>query len=81
MLCDEFFKVNQGVAMNAPMCQEEQFYLEFWRTQGGMQGFEDGCDVFMFMLSHQDPGSSVLYLLELFNTLARDSDDNCVTVV
>lgn len=40
-----------------------------------VQGFEDGCDVLMFVHSHQDPGSAVLSVLELLNTFARDPDE------
>ena len=37
----------------------------------------------MFALthSHQDPGSAVLNILELFKALARDPDEKCVAVV
>ena len=37
----------------------------------------------MFPLSHshQDPGSAILDILELFEALARDPDEKCVAVV
>ena len=37
----------------------------------------------MFSLTHphQDPGSAVLYVLELFEALARDPDEECVAIV
>ena len=37
----------------------------------------------MFTLSHshQDPGSAVLNILELFEALARDPDEKCVAVI
>lgn len=44
-----------------------------------MQGFEDGCGLLVFAHSHQDLGSTVLYLLELLNTLARD--EKCIAAV
>ena len=30
---------------------------------------------------HQDPGSTVLYVLELLDALARDPDEECIAVI
>ena len=46
-----------------------------------VKGFEDGGDVFKFAHPHQDPGSTVLYVLELLDALARDPDEESITVV
>jgi hypothetical protein len=45
-----------------------------------VKGFEDGGDVFIFAQPHQDPGSAVLYVLELLDALARDPDE-CIAVI
>ena len=44
------------------------------------KGFEDGGDVLKFAHPHQDPGSTVLYVLELLDALARDPDE-CIAVI
>ena len=46
-----------------------------------VKGFEDGVDVFIFAHPHQDPGSAVLYVLELLDALARDPDEECIAVI
>ena len=46
-----------------------------------VKGFEDGGDVFIFAHPHQDPGSAVLYVLELLDALARDPDEECIAVI
>ena len=38
-----------------------------------VKGFQDGGDVVIFAHPHQDPGSAVLYVLELLDALARDN--------
>ena len=45
-----------------------------------VKGFEDGGDVLKFAHPHQDPGSTVLYVLELLDALARDPDE-CIAVI
>ena len=40
-----------------------------------------GVDVFIFAHPHQDPGSAVLYVLELLDALARDPDEECIAVI
>ena len=46
-----------------------------------MQSAKDGGDVVMFTHPHQDPGSAVLNILKPLEALARDPDEECVTVV
>ena len=46
-----------------------------------VKGFEDGVDVFIFAHPHQDPGSAVVYVLELLDALARDPDEECIAVI
>ena len=42
---------------------------------------EDGGNVLMLAHSHQDPSCRVLYVLKPLQALARDPDEECVTVV
>ena len=46
-----------------------------------MERFEDGCDVVVLPHPHQDPGSTVLNVLQLLDVLAWDPDEECVAVV
>ena len=46
-----------------------------------VKGFEDGGDVLKFAHPHQDPGSTVLYVLELLDALVRDPDEECIAVI
>ena len=42
---------------------------------------ENGGNVLIFPHSHQDPSSRVLDVLKHLQTLARDPNEKCVTVV
>jgi len=42
---------------------------------------KDGSDVLVFPHPHQDPGSAVLYVLELLKAPARDPDEESVAVI
>ena len=61
----------------------EEADLEF--NPGGdrepVEGMEYGCDVIKFSHSHQDPGSTVLDVLQLLNALARDPSEESIAVV
>ena len=46
-----------------------------------VEGFEDGCDVVVLPHPHQDPGSTILDVLQLLDVLAWDPDEVCVAVV
>ena len=46
-----------------------------------MEGFKDGCDLVVLSHPHQDPGSTVLDVLQLLDVLAGDPDEECITVV
>ena len=37
--------------------------------------------MFIFAYPHQDPGSAVLYVLDLLDALARDPDEECIAVI
>lgn len=71
-------EVDQDVAVNTLMCQEKSFILNSGGHTDPVQAYEDGCDVLMFVHSHQHPSSTVGYLL---NILSRDPDEKCVVVV
>ena len=55
------------------------FYSECDRET--LKGFEDGGDGFIFAHPHQDPGSAVLHVLELLDSLARDPNEECIAVI
>ena len=45
-----------------------------------VEGFEDGCNV-VLPHPHQDPGSTILDVLQPLDVLAGDPDEECITVV
>ena len=46
-----------------------------------VEGFEDGCDVVVLPHPHQDPGSTILDVLQPLEVLAGDPDEERVAVV
>ena len=78
---NEFFEVGGSVAVDALVGEEAD--LEF--NPGGdgepVKGVEYGCDVVVFPHSHQDPGSTVLDVLQSLDAFARGPDEKCVAVV
>jgi hypothetical protein len=46
-----------------------------------VEGFEDGCDVVVLPHPHQDPGSTILDILQPLDVLAGDPDEECFAVV
>ena len=46
-----------------------------------VKGMEYGCDMVIFPHSRQDPGCTVLNVLEPLDAFSRDPDEKCVTVV
>ena len=46
-----------------------------------VEGFQDGCDVVVLPHPHQDPGSTVLNVLQLLDVLTWDPNEECVAVV
>ena len=46
-----------------------------------VEGFEDGCDVVVLPHPHQDPGSTILDVLQTLDVLSGDPDEECVAVV
>lgn len=46
-----------------------------------MQCMKNGGDMIMFLHPHQDPGDAVLNILETLKALARDPNEECITVV
>ena len=54
--------------------------LEF-KFRKPVEGFEDGCDVVVLPHPHQDPGSTILDVLQPLDVLAGDPDEECITVV
>ena len=46
-----------------------------------VEGFENWCDVVEFSCLCEDPGSTVLNILELLNVFIGDPDEKSVTVV
>ena len=46
-----------------------------------VEGFEDGCDVVVLPHPLQNPGSTILDVLQLMDVLAGDPNEACVAVV
>ena len=45
-----------------------------------VRSFQDGGDKIIFAHPHQDPGSAVLNVLQSLHALARDPDEECITI-
>lgn len=67
--------------MQTMMGVKEDFKLNAEVDGEPEQGVMDGSDMLMFMRPHQDPGSPVLNISEPLKALARDSNEECFTVV
>ena len=52
-----------------------------WILYWPVEGFEDGCDVLVLPHPHQDPGSTILDVLQTLDVLSGDPDEECVAVV
>lgn len=78
---DEFFKVHWCAAMDTLIGQEADLIVNPGPNREPMEVMKDGCDVFKFTHPHQDPGSTVLNVLQSLQTPARDPDEECITVV
>lgn len=81
MWCEKFCEVSGGVTVQAVMGVEEEFVFNTEVNGEPVKIAEDGRDVIVFPHPHQDPGSAVLYILELFDAPARNPNEECVTVV
>lgn len=67
-----------GMSMDALMCEEWNPVLN---PGGDGKPVEDGGDVLMFPHCHQDPSGRVLDVLKPLQTLSRDPNEKCITVV
>lgn len=67
--------------MNALVGEEGDLILDSECDGEPVKRFHDGGDVIMFVHPHQDPGSGVLDVLESLDALARNPDEESITVV
>ena len=63
--CEEFLEVSRGSSMYALMSEEAKFVMYSVLDGQPMKGPEDWSDVFVFAPPRQDPGSTVLDVLQL----------------
>ena len=78
---DQFLQVDRGRAIKAFVGEQTDLVLNPLFNGKLVEGFEDGCDVVTLPHSHQDPGSTVLDVLQLLDVLAWDPDEKCIAVV
>ncbi len=78
---EEFGEVGGGCTMQTVMGVKEDFEFDAEVNREPVQSAKDGGDVLMCTHSHQDPSSAVLDILEPLEALARDPDEECITVV
>ena len=67
--------------MNALVGEEGDLVLNSEWDREPVKRFQNGGDVIVFADPHQDPGSTVLHVLQSLDALARDPDEECITVV
>ncbi|CAL8399363.1 unnamed protein product [Arctogadus glacialis] len=77
---DEFFEVTGGSALEALVGQKGDLEFDPVLDRKPVEGFEDGCDVVVLPHPHQDPGSTILDVLQPLDVLAGDPDE-CIAVV
>jgi len=63
------------------VCEEIDFILNPGGDGKPVECLKDGCYMFIFTHSHQDPSSTVLYVLEFLQSLVRDPIEKCVAIV
>ena len=69
------------MSVNALVGEEGDLVLNSKWDREPVKRFQDGGDVIIFAQAHQDPGSAVLDVLQSLDVLARDPDEECITVV
>jgi hypothetical protein len=67
--------------MEALVGQKGDLELDPVLDRKPVEGFEDGCDVVVLPHPHQDPGSTILDVLQPLDVLSGDPDEECVAVV
>ena len=67
--------------MEALVGQKGDLELDPVLDRKPVEGFEDGCDVVVLPHPHQDPGSTILDVLQTLDVLSGDPDEECVAVV
>ena len=80
MGCDELFEVNGGSAIEAVVGQKGDLEFDPVLDRKPVEGFEEWCDVVVLPHPHQDPGSTILDVLQLQDVLAGDPDEESVAV-
>ena len=78
---EELLEVGGGMSVDALVGEEGHLEFNSECDREPVKGFEDGGDLFKFVHPHQDPGSAVLYVLELLDALNRDPDEECIAVI
>lgn len=78
---EEFSEVSGSHAVQTVMGVKEDFKLNSEMDREPVQGVKDEGDVIVFTHPHQNPGRAILNALELLKGLARDPDEECITVV
>ena len=66
--------------MEALVGQKGDLELDPVLDRKPVEGFEDGCDVVVLPHPHQDPGSTILDVLQPLDVLAKDPDEECIAV-
>lgn len=77
----EEFSEMSGGHMQTMMGVKGDFELNLEAAGEPVQGVKNEGDPFIFTHPHQNLDRAILYILELLKALARDSDEECVTVV
>ena len=67
--------------MEALVGQKGDLELDPELARKPVERFGDGCDVVVLPHPHQDPGSTILDVLQPLDVLAGDPDEECITLV